>query len=135
MSLAYRIFLVDEVGKLVRIPLARWERLHEHGSTERLPEWAGKRVRYLTVVVELANRQPIAVKGAWAHRATFDVDGRLDEAVLKDSERLAIERLPSFPADPMHEDRVRFLDKRHRNEYEWEPSSELLAELVRVVLG
>ena len=134
MSLTPRIFFLDDQGDLVRIPLARWERLHHERSTERMPEWAGKRVKALHVVVELVNRRPVAVRDASGVMVVFDEDGRLDQDTWSDQLRLAVEALPGL-GNPMTDHRVRFHAKRYRDTYRWEPSPMLVAEVTRVTLG
>ena len=61
MGLSIRIFIVEDDDTIKRLPLARYERLLKRDPDERLLEYAGKRVRYALIVVDLVNRRPIEV--------------------------------------------------------------------------
>ena len=87
------------------------------------------------VVVELANRRPVAVRDPSGVVVVFDEDGGLDQGVWHDQLHLAVEALPGFCGDPMMDHRARFHAKRYRDEYRWEPSRRLLEEVVRLTLG
>ena len=77
MGLSIRIFIVEEDDTLKRLPMTRFDRLLKHDPNESLPKYAGKRVRYALIVVELINRRPIEiVKDEFAY-LDFDDEGRL----------------------------------------------------------
>jgi hypothetical protein len=61
MGLSIRIFIGEDDDTIKRLPLARYERLLKRDSDERLLEYAGKRVRYALIVVDLFNRIPIEI--------------------------------------------------------------------------
>ena len=63
MGLSVRIFIVEEDDIIKRLPLALYERLLKRVPNESLPKYAGKRVRYALIVVNLVNRRPIEVVG------------------------------------------------------------------------
>jgi len=58
MGLSIRIFTVEEDDTLKRLPMTRFDRLLKRDPDESLPKYAGKRVRYALIVVELINRRP-----------------------------------------------------------------------------
>ena len=59
MGLSVRIFIVEEDDTIKRRPLTRYERLLKRDPNESLPKYAGKRVRYALIVINLVNRRPI----------------------------------------------------------------------------
>ena len=61
MGLSIRIFIVEEDDTLKRLPMTRFDRLLKRDPNESLPKYAGKRVRYALIVVELINRRPIEI--------------------------------------------------------------------------
>ena len=63
MGLSIRIFIFEDDDTIKRLPLALYERLRKRDPNERLLEYAGKRVRYALIVVDLVNRKPIEGKG------------------------------------------------------------------------
>jgi hypothetical protein len=58
MGLSIRVFIVEDDDSINRLPLAQYERLLKRGPDERLLKYAGKRVRYALLVVDLVNRRP-----------------------------------------------------------------------------
>ena len=61
MGLSIRVFIVEDDDTIERLPLTRYERLLKRHPDERLPKYAGKRVRYALIVVDLVNRRPTEV--------------------------------------------------------------------------
>ena len=59
MGLGTRIFLVNDEGFLKRFPLAKFERLRK--GEECLPQYAGQRIPYVFIVLEVQNRKPIGI--------------------------------------------------------------------------
>jgi hypothetical protein len=63
---------------------------------ESLPEYAGKRVRYALVILELVNRKPVEIEEIQYSYLTFDAQGRLDPADFEKQVRLAMEVVGSL---------------------------------------
>jgi hypothetical protein len=59
MGSAVRLFLVEDDGYLRSLPLAWCERLLRGEPEGRFPQYAGTRVSYALVVVDLVDRKPI----------------------------------------------------------------------------
>lgn len=60
-GLSIRIFKVNEDDTLWRLPINRFNQLVSRDTDERLPEYAGKRLRYALIVIELENRKPVGM--------------------------------------------------------------------------
>ena len=81
MGLSIRVFIVEDDDTINRLPLARYERLLNRDPDERLSRYAGQRIRYALIVVNLVNRKPIeVVKDEYAY-LDFDKEGRFKEPV------------------------------------------------------
>jgi len=60
MGMACRVFFVNDNDSLQRIPMARLDRLLHFDQRESVQQYAGKRVRCATVILEVAgNPGPI----------------------------------------------------------------------------
>jgi len=139
MGTGFRIFFVHDDGSIQRFPLARFERIMNHDSNECLPEYAGKRVRYALVTVDLENREPVEITGIGYNILTLDSEGRLDVAEFQQEMRLWIDSMPIegpkrisrkvIDAEPL------FIDRRYRSRYRWEPTPEIEKAIVAVVFG
>ena len=140
MGISLRIFIVNDDDKL-HLPLARYDRLFERSSKECMPQYAGKRVRYALVVVNLWNREPMEILRFEYSILYFDAEGRIDPAESDKEARLAFDILPSMPfpfdksTDNVIEARHLFSKKRFENEYKWTPTPEIEATIVEVIFG
>ena len=106
---------------------------------ERLLGYAGKRVRYALIVVELINRRPIEiVKDEFAY-LDFDDEGRLKVSEHEQKASLAFDML-SFFSSEQHDKRIidarhKFAKKRYFDKYRWEPSDEIVAGIAEAIFG
>ena len=60
MGLGVRVFVFEE-NDIRKISYARFQRLLDGHERERLPEYAGKKIKYALVLIETKNRKPIEV--------------------------------------------------------------------------
>jgi len=139
MGTGLRVFLVNDDGSLKRFPFARFERLFQHHPEEHLPEYAGKRVRYALVVVDLVNREPVEIIGIQYPILTFDSKGKIDAAELEKEMRLGVNMVPIGTSEDVSRKVVdvehRFLQKRYENRYLWEPTPEIEEAIVKATFG
>lgn len=78
MGMGFRIFFVDEYDSLERISLAQYERLCRKDSKDRLPQYAGKRVRCAMVVLDVEDRNPQSITWIDCYKIPFDAEGGVD---------------------------------------------------------
>lgn len=138
MGLAVRVFLVEDDGYLRRLPLAAYERLLRGEAKGRLPQYAGKRVRYALVVVDLVDRKPIEIRHVDYSWLSFDSEGRLDRSEEEKEVRLAMEVLPPISGDEslqVIDARHLFARKSYDDRYKWRTSPEIQAALIAATLG
>lgn len=137
MGIGLRVFLVNDDDSLQRLSLARYERLHRRDPEERLPKYAGSRVRYALVMLEVADRKPLEILRIQYSFLLFDSEGRIDESKRGREAKLAMEMLPSLAqkqARPHVIDaRHRFAKKRFDDEYKWTPTPEIEAAIVEAL--
>jgi transposase len=79
MGLSIRVFIVEDDDSINRLPLAQYERLLKRSPDERLLKYAGKRVRYALIVVDLVNRRPIEVVRDEFAYVDIEEEGRFKE--------------------------------------------------------
>ena len=139
MGTGLRVFLVGEDDSIKRFPLGRYERLFKRDSGERLPEYAGKRVRYALVVLDVTNRKPeriLRIDYGWL---IFDSEGHIDLAERERKKQLAVDSVPpaikdqEFPqvVDAQH----RFAKKQYADAFTWTPRPETEQKIVEAVFG
>jgi hypothetical protein len=138
MGLAVRVFLVEDDAYLRRLPLARYKRLLRGEAEGRLPQYAGKRVRYALVVVDLVDRRPIEIRHVEYSWLSFDSEGRLDRSEQRKEARLAMEVLPPVWGEEslqVIDARYRFARKSYDDRYKWQPSPDIQAAIIAATLG
>ena len=94
MSIACRVFLVEDNDSLQRIPMVRLERLLHFDRTEVLPQYSGKRVRCAMVFVEVARRQVLAIRNIDYFLLPLDDNGKINKKEWEKWMRLGMELLP-----------------------------------------
>ena len=129
MGIGIRIYMVNDDGTLKRFSLARFERLFRRDEKERLPEYAGQRIRYVFAAVDLVNRKPVNLLWLEFNYLTLDSEGRLDEQELRDRRRTGAD-MSWFPGDKERQDKVidaqhLFAQRRYKAKHNWEPTPEI----------
>ena len=94
MGLGTRIFLVNDEGFLKRFPLAKFERLRK--GEECLPQYAGQRIPYVFILLEVQNRKPIGIYKIQYSYLPFDSKGQIDATEREAATMLAV-RYPHCP--------------------------------------
>jgi len=139
MGTGLRVFLVNDDDSLKRFPLARLERLFQGHPEERLPQYAGKRVRYALVIVDLVNRKPVEILRIQYAILTFDSEGKIDAAEIEKEMRLGVDMVPIGNTAPLSHKVVdaehHFLQKRYENRYLWRPTPEIEEAIVKAVFS
>ncbi len=139
MGITVRIFIVNADGSIKRFPLTRYGRLIERDPNERLPQYAGKRARYVEVALELEHRKPAHILRMLYLILPFDSDGRIDAKEQERMHRLGVEMIPPIPMDRESKQVVdaqhRFAKKRFDNEYRWKPTQEIESAIMEAIFG
>jgi hypothetical protein len=139
MGLSIRVFIVEDDDTIKRLPLARYERLLNRDPDERLSKYAGKRVRYVLIVVDLVNRKPIeVVRDEYAY-LDFDEDGRFKEPAHDKEESSALDMLDFFSLEQQDrrviDARHKFARKRYFDKNRWQPTDEIVTTIAEAIFG
>jgi transposase len=139
MGLSIRIFIVEDDDTIKRLPLVRYERLLNRDPDERLSRYAGKRVRYALIVVDLVNRKPIeVVRDEYAY-LDFDREGRFKEPAYENEDSSAFDMLDFFSIEQQDkrviDARHKFARKRYFDKHRWEPTDEIVTAIAEAIFG
>jgi len=139
MGLSIRVFIVEDDDSINRLPLAKYERLLKRSSDERLLKYAGKRVRYALLVVDLVNRRPIEIVRDQFGFLDFDDEGRLKIAEQGKKENLAFDMLAPVLSDQTDsrviDARHKFAKKSYLDKFSWTPTDEIIAAIAKAIFG
>jgi len=91
MQLGFQVFFVDDDGALRNIPWPTYVGLYFDFPSIRLPEYAGRAVRCVHVVVEMEDRVPVGMLESVFFLAHFNPEGGMDQDKLVERQRLAID--------------------------------------------
>lgn len=139
MGLGSRIFIVNDDGSLHRLSMAKFERLFQQDLKERMVRYAGRRVKYAHVVVELENRKPVKVVMSQFSYLPFDTEGRIDQASMEKEARLGMEIVEPIDSGPLPENvvdaRHHFARKRFSDRYLWQPDPDIIEAIIEAIFG
>ncbi len=139
MGISLRVFLVNDDDSIHRFALTRYERLLSRDPNERIAQHAGKRVRYILMVVDLLNREPVEILRVQYSYLYFDSEGLINPAYREEEVRLYLEIFPSEPIIKYPGQEInpkRSLPKKcHDDKYKWTPTPEIEAVIVETVFG
>jgi hypothetical protein len=137
MGLGMRIFIVKDDGSLERLPFGRYNRLLQRHPSERLFQYAGKRVRCAVIVVESINRKPVEILKCQYSYLSFDSDGMIKKGG-EGEVKLAMDMLEPViieRAKQLVDARHKFARKRYAREYRWEPSPGIEVAIRKAIFG
>ena len=139
MGIGSRIFLVNDDDSVQRLSMAKFERLHRRDPEERLPEYAGKRVRYVFVILEIENRKPIDIILVQHSYLPLDSEGRIDTVEMEKAASLAVDIVPPLLSEQRSgrtiNARYKFARKRYYDQYKWTPSREIQEAIVKAIFS
>ncbi len=142
MGIGFRVFLIDDNDSLHRLPMARYERLLDSVPGERLPQYAGKRVRCAMVYLEVEGRKPQSIIRIDYQIIPLDEQGRIDRSEREKEMRLVFESmsplLSIFKEDrpeKIFDARSKFAKKRYEQEFKWSPSPEIQEAIMSAIFG
>ena len=132
-----RILVFHEDGEIRRIPTKNWDKLWNGQSS--MPEFAGRRVRFATVCLELQNRKPHRILRVYYSRIGFDSAGHLDKNELTEHMQIAGAMFePAFlakPKDILDELRPSLAKLKNETKYQWKPTAEEAEKLRAIVMA
>lgn len=139
MGIGLRVFFVNDDDSIQRLSMARYQRLLRRDLGERLPQCAGRRVRYAMVMLEVADRKPLEILRIQYSFLRFDSEGTIEAGEREREARLAMEMLPPLTKEQERphvvDARYRFAKKRFDDEYKWTPTPEIEAAIVEAIFG
>jgi len=139
MGLGTRIFIVKEDDSIERLSLKRYNRLIKGHSDEGRMQFAGKRILYAFIMLEMINRKPVEILMTEYSFLTFDSKGRLDAGEREKAARLAMDTLepiaPKQKSGKIINVKHRFSKKRFDDRYLWKPAPEIETAIQRAIFG
>jgi hypothetical protein len=139
MGVGIRYFIVDDHDNLMTLSKQRLTDIF--GGRRGEPEWAGKTIRYLQVIVTVENRRVVKVHDVQGLQLTLDAEGRHSEEAQAAAMRAAVNAVDFGLSDPhVHGPNVAdargvFAKRAYAAKYHWKPSPAVLLAIRRLLLG
>jgi hypothetical protein len=127
MGFGSRIFFFEDDGTLRSVPWSRYDRLYKRDPSVLFPEYAGKAVKCVSVVIELENRISLSVLRTNFFITHFDKRGLIDRTRKEEALRLAVNMTGpdlSDPCGPVIDAHQRLSAKVYRDRFTWIPTRE-----------
>jgi hypothetical protein len=129
MGIGHRFYFVEDDDTIHRFPFSRYEKLIRNEPKERIPKYAGKRIRCAFVTLQLEGKKPHRILRSEYPILTFDTDGRFDSDKFEEELRLAMQTLPPIMIAPQSTQVIdaqhHFARRRYHNEFTWKPTPEI----------
>jgi hypothetical protein len=139
MGRGFRVFFVDNNDNLLKVSFARWERLNNRHPTECFPEFAGKRLRYIMVVLDLEEKKPFYISYIDCGYVTFDAAGKVDQEEWERHLQLAANSFDPFGPEANEGNvinaQTRFFRRSYDHKYRWNFSDGMLERLIKAIFG
>ncbi len=135
MGFSCRIYFIDEVDRIIRIPFTRFERIREREPKEKFSEYSDSRIRYVEIILDLENRVPTSIARIYYGYLQFDSEGKVDKKFLNREGQTIMNMMPSISIQVKHDNVInasnKFAQKRFKNEFTWKPSFELEQKIIK----
>ncbi len=140
MGLSTRNFIYDkDSDSLNTITNSKFEGLFSGDPSVSLKEYANKIIKYITVIVEIKNRKPVAIVDMHYGLLKLDRAGRVDRgyknemdhdlASIMSSALMSLNK-PENVIDSASD----FARDKYRKKYTWTPTAELVARIQEIIL-
>jgi len=139
VGLGTKIFIVKEDDSLQHLTLKRYNRLIKGHPDESLMQYAGKRIRYALIVLEMINRKPVEILMTEYSFLAFDSKGRLDANEREKAARMVMDKLepilPGKRSERIIDAKHKFAEKRFDDRFRWKPTPEIERAIQRAIFG
>ncbi len=133
MEVGFRVFFVEDDGSLRNIPWPTYVGLYFEFPSIRFPEYAGKAVRCVHVVIEMADRKPVGLLESIFFITHFNAEGGMDQEKKVERQRLAVDirggRSEKVSGKSVIDMRPRLSERRYDHEFRWSPTQVETAHL------
>lgn len=139
MGIGQRVFVISTADTVHRFSVQRFDRLHADAGIEAAPEFSGKKMRYIHVLLETVQRKPVKILNLECGFLQFDESGKVDSAARWDQMQLAVNMVDSgwvaHDAAALVEARHLFARREYDHKYRWKPSVAILKQVGEAIFG
>ncbi len=148
MGIGIRLFFFDD-NSVKRFSVAKFQRLWNGNVNEKIPQYAGKMIKYAMVIVETENRRPIKIIHWECSYIRIDSKGRFDHNWIEEMRKNAMDcmdpKLLELPDLPEFKEKNTapniinaahvFARKKLHNKYRWIPTDTEFSKIIQLIFG
>ena len=139
MGISARVFIINEDDTVHKLSHAAFERLIRQDPNESLPQYAGQKVRYALIAVEMKNRKPVDILHTEESFFNFDLNGRLDFSDRDEIIEIVYDSLPPIgkkePKEKVVDARHHFARRKYKRRFTWKPTPQIAETIVAMIFG
>lgn len=139
-SASVRIFFITDEDEILKVPIAKFERMLKGSYEEKTERFAGKRIRAAEIAVMIENRKPVVVLRAIYYYLHFNEKGILDyDRFMKDGTLVAKAGIPEFLMEEKQDNIINaqqeFAKKQRDHAVWWKPNMQLERDILDASIG
>ena len=124
MGIGIKYFIIDENDNLKNISLKQMDKLLKREPNINLAVFAGKIVRYVTVIIENQNRKAVSITRMQGHFLNLDRYGKINPSEFNKEMQTAMEmiEIPSIADKSTNilDAKTKFTKMKYKQTYTWE---------------
>ena len=137
MGIGHRVFFFDKHGVVKQIPVSIYEGLNRGRKVKPLTEYAGQRVRYVSLFLEVKNRKPIKILSADNGYIQFDAAGKVDpsdiDVQVAETGKIMNAIISQKPGDVLSELKPDLAALQYKDRFKWEITPEEIRQIGKLV--
>ena len=139
-SVSIRIFFITDEDEILKVPIAKFERMLKGSYEEKTKRFAGKRIRAAEIAVTIENRKPAVVLRAIYYYLHFNEKGILDyDRFMKDGNLVAKAGIPEISMKEKKDNIINaqqdFAKKQRDHAVWWKPNMQLERNILDASIG
>ena len=140
MGLVFRTYICED-DKVKKIPAKKFQRLWKGDPKEKILEYAGKHVKFASIVVQLENRKPVNVAHSDYMIIKIDDQGKFDRQEMDQMHIDAMKGIDLlgelYPDKDTPEnviDKTKYFQhKKYLNKYQWKPNPKVTGDIYDLI--
>ncbi len=139
-SASVRIFFITDEDEILKVPIAKFERMLKGSYEEKSERFSGKRIRAAEIAVMIENRKPVLVLRAIYYYLHFNEKGILDyDRFMKDGSLVAKAGIPEISMKEKQDNIINaqqeFAKKQRDHAVWWKPNMQLERDILDASIG
>jgi len=128
-------FIINEDDSLYKLPINKYEKLFRGNPNVKLEQYRNKTMRAVFLYVEMTKGKAPHLIHVDQLYLKFDKKGRLDQNWIEEQKAYSVKLFPQYsdPSSNVVPSANRFHQKRFKDKFKWESTSELQNKILETI--